>query len=96
MDGVAVKKVRVADLVEYGHNPRRNDDAVDYVANSIKSFGFRVPLVIDQDNVIVAGHTRYKAAKRLGMKTVPCIVADDLTEDEGECEGVQYVPRRMP
>ena len=79
---VVVKKVRIADLVEYGNNPRRNDDAVDYVENSIRSFGFRVPLVIDKDNVIVAGHTRYKAAKRLGMKTVPCIVADDLTEDE--------------
>ena len=79
---VAVKRVRVADLKEYAHNPRRNDGAVEYVANSIKSFGFRVPVVVDADNVIIAGHTRYKAAKQLGMKSVPCIVADDLTEDQ--------------
>ena len=59
---VAVKRVRVADLKEYAHNPRRNDGAVEYVANSIKSFGFRVPVVVDADNVIIAGHTRYKAA----------------------------------
>ena len=73
---------RLADLNPYQNNPRRNDAAVNYVANSIESFGFRVPLVIDRNNVIVAGHTRYKAAKRLGMKTVPCVVADDLTEDQ--------------
>lgn len=66
----------------YGRNPRKNDDAVPYVAESIKQFGFKVPIVIDRGGVIVAGHTRYKAAKKLGMETVPCIVADDLTEEQ--------------
>lgn len=69
-------------LKVYANNPRFNDDAVQYVANSIKEFGFKVPMVIDKDNVIVAGHTRYKAALELGLKEVPCIVADDLTDEQ--------------
>lgn len=73
---------RIEDLIPYEKNPRRNDKAVKYVAESIKQFGFKVPIVIDKDNVIVAGHTRYKASKKLGLKTVPCIVADDLTEQQ--------------
>lgn len=55
---------------------------MEAVAESIKEFGFKVPIIIDRDNVIVAGHTRLKAAKALGMETVPCIVADDLTEEQ--------------
>ena len=70
---------KLEELKPYEKNPRQNDDAVEYVANSIKQFGFKVPLVIDKNNVIVAGHTRYKASKQLGLKEVPCIVADDLT-----------------
>ena len=66
----------------YEKNPRKNDDAVEYVANSIREFGFKVPIVIDKDGVIVAGHTRYKAAKKLCMDSVPCIVADDLTDEQ--------------
>lgn len=66
-------------MIPYENNPRKNDNAVDQVANSIKSFGFKVPIVIDKDNVIVAGHTRLKTAKKLGLETVPCIVADDLS-----------------
>lgn len=66
----------------YEKNPRKNDDAVEYVANSIREFGFKVPIVIDKDGVIVAGHTRYKAAKKLNMDKVPCIVADDLTDEQ--------------
>ena len=66
----------------YERNPRKNDGAVDPVAESIKDFGFKVPLVIDNKGTIVCGHTRYKAAKKLGMKQVPCLVADDLTEEE--------------
>lgn len=69
-------------LKPYEKNPRKNDDAVEYVKNSIKEFGFKVPIVIDKDNVIVAGHTRYKAAKRLDIKKVPCIIADDLTPEQ--------------
>lgn len=70
---------RVDELRAYDKNPRRNDDAVEYVANSIREFGFKVPVVIDVHNTIVAGHTRVKAAVKLGMGEVPCIVADDLT-----------------
>ena len=66
----------------YEHNPRKNDAAVDAVAASISEFGWKVPIVIDKDGVIVAGHTRYKAAQKLGLGTVPCIIADDLTEDQ--------------
>lgn len=69
-------------IVPYKNNPRLNDEAVEAVANSIKQFGFKVPIIIDSSNVIVAGHTRLKAAKQLGMDKVPCIVADDLTEEQ--------------
>lgn len=70
---------KVSELIPYENNPRINDGAVEYVQNSIAEFGFKVPIVIDANNVIVAGHTRLKAAKKLKMKTVPCVVADDLT-----------------
>lgn len=72
----------LTDIKPYEKNPRKNDSAVDSVANSIKEFGFKVPVVIDKDNVIVCGHTRYKAAKKIGLKAVPCVVADDLTEEQ--------------
>ena len=72
----------VVELVPYENNPRNNDEAVDYVANSIKQFHFQVPIIIDKDNVVVAGHTRLKACKKLGIEEVPCVVADDLTEDQ--------------
>lgn len=77
-----IKDIRVNELKEYQHNPRRNDGAVNAVAESIKQFGFKVPIVVDRDNVIVAGHTRLKAAKKLGLKTVPCVIADDLTAEQ--------------
>lgn len=70
------------DLILYANNPRLNDNAVDAVANSIRDFGFKVPIVIDKDNVIVTGHTRLKASQKLGLETVPCIVADDLTPEQ--------------
>ena len=70
------------DLIPYANNPRLNDNAVDAVAASIKEFGFKVPIVVDRENVIVNGHTRLKAAHKLGLKQVPCIVADDLTQEQ--------------
>ena len=70
------------DIKPYEKNPRKNDNAVEYVANSIKEFGFKVPIVIDKEGVIVAGHTRYKASKKLGLEKVPCIIADDLTDEQ--------------
>ena len=75
-------EVNVEDLIPYANNPRHNEEAVDKVAASIREFGFKVPIVIDKDNVIVAGHTRLEAAKLLGLETVPCIKADDLTEQQ--------------
>lgn len=77
-----IKMVKIRDLKPYENNPRFNDEAVQYVANSIKQFGFKVPMVIDKNNVIVAGHTRYKASLELGLKEVPCIIADDLNEEQ--------------
>lgn len=73
---------KIGDLIPYENNPRKNDIAVDAVMASIKEFKFRVPIIIDKDGVIVAGHTRLKAAQKLGLKTVPCIVADDLTPEQ--------------
>ena len=73
---------RINELHPYKNNPRKNDGAVDAVMESIKEFGFKVPIVIDKNNEIVAGHTRYKAAKKLGIKSVPCIIADDLTDEQ--------------
>ena len=71
---------KLSELKQYENNPRNNDAAVDGVAASIKEFGFKVPIIIDNNNMIVCGHTRYKAAKKLKLDTVPCIIADDLTE----------------
>ena len=72
----------IDELKVYENNPRKNDQAVDAVANSIKEFGFKVPVIITKDNVIIAGHTRIKACKKLGITDVPCIIADDLSEDQ--------------
>lgn len=77
-----VKNLALEKLVPYENNPRNNEAAVDYVANSIKEFGFQVPIVIDKDNVIVAGHTRYKAAQKLELKEVPVVIAEDLTPEQ--------------
>ena len=77
-----IELIDIGELKPYKNNPRNNDEAVEPVANSIKTFGFKVPIVIDTNNVIIAGHTRYKAANKLGLEKVPCIVADDLTEDQ--------------
>ena len=73
---------RLDEIRPYENNPRRNDEAVQYVAESIRQFGWKQPIVIDQDGVIIAGHTRYKAAHRLGLTKVPCLIAEDLTPDQ--------------
>lgn len=70
------------DLIPDPKNPRRNDGAVNAVMESIKEFGFRVPIVVDKDGIIRAGHTRYKAAVELGLTRIPCVVAKDLTEKQ--------------
>ena len=82
MKDISIENISIDSIKPYQNNPRNNDDAVDAVAASIKEFGFKVPIVIDANNVIVTGHTRFKAANRLGMKKVPCIRADDLTDEQ--------------
>lgn len=72
----------LSDIHPYEKNPRKNDEAVQFVKNSIKEFGFKVPIIIDKDGVIVAGHTRYKAAQELEMKQVPVVLADDLSPEQ--------------
>ena len=74
-----IKNKKLTELTPYAHNPRINDAAVEAVANSIREFGFLVPVVVDKNNTIVAGHTRLKAAQALGLATVPTIDAGHLT-----------------
>lgn len=73
---------KISDIIPYENNPRNNEVAVEYVMKSIQEFGFKVPIIIDKKNVIIAGHTRYEASKRLGLEEVPCIVADKLNEKQ--------------
>lgn len=77
-----IQQINISELTPYDKNPRLNDAAVPKVAESISKFGFKVPIVIDSNNVIVAGHTRFKAAQSLGLDSVPCIVADDLSPEQ--------------
>ena len=74
--------VELTRLKPYEHNPRKNDKAVDALAQSIRTSGFRAPILIDEDGVILAGHTRYKAAKKLGLKAAPCVIYRDMTENQ--------------
>lgn len=72
----------IEEIKPYENNPRINDEAVEYVANSIKEFGFRNPIILDKNNVIICGHTRLLASKELKLKQIPCIIADDLTDEQ--------------
>ena len=82
-----VQQIRVSALKPWKNNPRLNDHAVDAVARSIKSFGFNVPILCDQNATIIAGHTRWKAAKKLGMKSVPVLVLE-MTETQRKAYSV--------
>ena len=77
-----IEYVDIDSIKPYEKNPRKNDEAVEYVANSIKEFGFKVPIIVDENNIIVTGHTRYKASKQLKLDKVPIIKADDLSEEQ--------------
>lgn len=79
-----VQQVKIEKVKPYDKNPRKNKAAVDYVANSIKEFGFQQPIVVDKDMVVIAGHTRLKAAKKLKLKEVPVVIADNLTEEQAK------------
>lgn len=84
----------IKDIRPYEHNPSSNDGAVDAVAASIKEFGWQQPIVVDKDGVIIAGHTRYKAAKKLGLKEVPVVVAENLTEEQVRAYRLSGIFRR--
>lgn len=75
-------QLSLKEIHPYKNNPRKNDSAVEAVAASIKQYGFLVPLVISAGQEIIAGHTRYKAAAKLGLKSVPCVIADELSEEQ--------------
>lgn len=77
-----VKQVKIGSVKPYENNARFNDEAVEYVANSISEFGFQQPIVVDKDMVVIAGHTRLKAAKDLNLETVPVVVADGLSDEQ--------------
>ncbi len=79
---MTIEEIDVKTLKPYPNNPRDNKSAIDSVAESIRQFGFKQPIVIDAENVVVCGHTRLAAAKKLKLKTVPCVRADDLTPDQ--------------
>lgn len=81
-DNLKIEMLDIDSLKMYENNPRKNDEAVKYVENSIKEFGFKVPIIIDKNKTIVAGHTRYKASKNLRLKSVPCLIADDLDDEQ--------------
>ena len=82
MKELKIEYKNVNDIIPYENNPRVIEKAVDAVAKSIEEFGFKNPIILDKANVIVAGHTRLKAAEKLGIEKVPVIYADDLTEDQ--------------
>lgn len=79
---MVIENWKISDVKPYENNPRNNNEAVQYVANSISEFGWNQPIVVDRNGVIIVGHTRYKAAMLLGMEFVPVLVAHDLSEQQ--------------
>jgi len=77
-----VQNININKIKMYKNNPRINENSVEYVAESIDEFGFQQPIVLDKNNVIIVGHTRYLAAKYLNLIEVPCIIAEDLTPQQ--------------
>lgn len=79
---MTIIEIPIGQLKPYKNNARKNEQAIPKVAESIKKYGFKNPIIIDKDNVIICGHTRLEASKMLGLKKVPCIIATDLTEEQ--------------
>ena len=77
-----LETLKLTDVFPYENNPRKNDDAVNAVAESIKQCSYIAPIIVDEGHVIIAGHTRYKALKALGIAEVPCLICDGLTEEQ--------------
>ena len=74
--------LKLNEIKPYDKNPRKNGEAVEYVKNSIKEFGFKSPILLDKNKIIIAGHTRYLASKELELKEIPCIICDELSEEK--------------
>lgn len=83
----------INEIIPYEKNPRKNDHGIDAVAMSIREFGFKVPVILDSKGEIIAGHTRIKAAKQLGIDQIPCIIADDLTD--AQIKGFRIADNRV-
>lgn len=81
-DAARIELLPISEILPYAKNPRKNEKSVKFVKESIRQFGFKVPIIIDSKREIVCGHTRLLAAKSLGLSEVPCIVADDLTDEQ--------------
>ena len=79
---IAIQQMNIDDIIPYDRNPRKNDHAIDKISAAIREYGFKVPVIIKSDGTIIDGHLRYKAAKKLGFKTLPVLIADDLTETQ--------------
>lgn len=79
-----IQEVPIGDVKPYENNPRDNDRAVDALAKSIKSFGWQQPIVVDKNMVVIVGHTRLKAAKKLGAEKVPVVIAESLTDEQAK------------
>ena len=79
---LSVVNKKIEEIKKYQNNPRFNDEAIDYVQKSIKQFGMLVPILLDENNEIICGHTRYEACKRLGYKEIPCLIANELTDNQ--------------
>jgi len=82
LNKLKIEYVNIDNIKPYKNNPRKNEEAIPYVMESIKQFGFKNPVILDKDNIIIAGHTRIESAKRLGITEIPCIYADDLTKEQ--------------
>ncbi len=77
-----LETLKITDIFPYENNPRKNDDAVNLVAESIKQCSYIAPIIVDEEHVILAGHTRYKALGALNIEEVPCLICDGLTEEQ--------------
>ena len=97
---IEIEYIPISEVIPYSKNPRKNDQAVDIVAKSIQSYGFKNPIILDKNNIIIAGHTRLKAAQKLGLNEVPVIWADDFKfigkfEEQWARIGNAVMPRFM-
>lgn len=81
-EATRIELLPISEILPYAKNPRKNEKSVKFVKESIRQFGFKVPIIIDSKREIVCGHTRLLAAKSLGLSEIPCIVADDLTDEQ--------------